>query len=148
MLSGQLDHLAAAYRGDGQRVAFLYVYLNERSRQDRPSGAQGPRDPSAGLEERRRRVRELAGVRELPFPCAFDDDDGGAEKAYDARPQRLVVIGADGRVAFDAGHGKLSIWDMDEVRRHLEDALHREDRTLPHTEARATPGPSGRNGSS
>jgi hypothetical protein len=141
-----LDHLAALYRGEGQRVDFLYVYLTGGAGGGRPTGAPSGHAPDVGPEETRRRVRELPGPRKLPFPCAFDDD-GRVARAYGAWPQRLVVIGADGRVAYDAGEGLLP-WDMAEVRRHLEGALLYAGQTPLRAECGRPSRPSGENGSS
>jgi hypothetical protein len=60
-----------------------------------------------------------------PFPTLFDAD-GEVERAYDAYPKRLVVVGSDGRVVYDGGRGTgggPSEWDLREVETHIRTAL-------------------------
>jgi len=53
----------------------------------------------------------------------LDGEDERVEKLYDAWPRRLVIVGVDGRVAFDAGHGLTQPWDLVEIDRHLRATL-------------------------
>ena len=50
----------------------------------------------------------------------------GGESAYQAFPQRLVIVGTDGLIDFDGGWGSKggpSDWDLEEVEKHLRAAL-------------------------
>ena len=49
----------------------------------------------------------------------LDGEDERVEKLYDAWPRRLVIVDANGRVAFDAGHGIKKPWDVREIERQL-----------------------------
>jgi hypothetical protein len=62
--------------------------------------------PGQGGPERARRVRQALQAHGMTIPAVLDTEGTReAERAYDAFPKRLVVVGADGRVALDAGHG-------------------------------------------
>ena len=83
-----------------------------------------PRPGELARDARLRLVREAADLRKLPF-VVLVDVDGDAERAFDAYPKRLVVVGADGGIAYDGGRGaKLgpSAWDLGAVEAHLRAA--------------------------
>jgi hypothetical protein len=76
-------------------------------------------------QERLRFIHKGLEVFRIPFPCLLDED-GEVERAYEAFPQRLMIVGVDGRVVFDAGWGSKggpSDWDLEEVERHLRAAF-------------------------
>jgi hypothetical protein len=119
----QLDavvRLHDAYQG---RAAFVLVYVTEAPHALPELGALAVGGPTTGPAEavRRQRIAKGLEVFHVPFPCALDED-GQTELAYRAFPQRLVLLGADGRVVYDTGGGT-GQWNLGEVRGKLRAAL-------------------------
>lgn len=98
---GRLAELSEAYRG---RARFYLVYIAEA----------GHRLPFPSPEGGRLgRVRKGLEFFRVPFPCLLAPPDSQAEKDYDPWPTRLVLVGADGLVALDAGRGvRRPPWDL------------------------------------
>ena len=61
----------------------------------------------------------------LETPALVDEMDDAVAKAYAAMPERLYLIGADGRVAYKGGMGPMFFrpaeWEV-RIREHLEPA--------------------------
>jgi hypothetical protein len=57
------------------------------------------------------------------LPTVLDSDDFAAMWAYDAFPNRLLCIGKDGKIAFDAGKTLSTSWDLEAVARFLDSWL-------------------------
>jgi len=57
------------------------------------------------LEERRQQARETAERLSLSLPVLVDEMDNRANAAFAAWPERLVVVGADGRIAYPGKPG-------------------------------------------
>ncbi len=57
------------------------------------------------LEERRTQALETAERLGLSLPLLLDEMDDRASRAFAAWPERLVVVGADGRVAHPGSPG-------------------------------------------
>jgi peroxiredoxin len=102
----ELDRLQRVYGG---RAAFLFVYLREAHGLPRAWRSRTPREYA----------RHLVAEQKLTIPCLFDEG-GAVAKAYDAWPKRLVVVGTDGRIALDGGHGIPDEWDLSEVEAWLQ----------------------------
>lgn len=56
-------------------------------------------------DERRRAAKVLVERLKYRVPVAIDPIDGRAEKAFAAWPERIYVIGRDGRVLFKGDMG-------------------------------------------
>jgi len=122
----ELRELHAAYAED---VAFYVVYIREAHALDSrfPSGGgENPilEDPRT-LAER----RAVAGVcmAELDLgelPALVDGLDDAVSTAYAAWPDRLYLVGADGRIAYHGGRGPFG-FDPDGLERAIVDALRR-----------------------
>jgi hypothetical protein len=105
--AGLLEELHQTYR---RRAAFLFVHL-------RQAGAVPAAGPPGDPHES---VRQALASLPLTMPCVLDGAHGDAERWYQAGPQRLVIVGADGRIALDAGRG-LYGWDLAEVEDWLKE---------------------------
>jgi hypothetical protein len=100
--AGPLEELYRTYQG---RAAFLFVHLRET----------GPDPPTGPPDDPRERVREALASYPLTMPCVLETASGDTQSFYRAWPQRLVVVGVDGRYALDAGRGLPNGWDLAEV---------------------------------
>jgi hypothetical protein len=104
---GELEELYARYGGE---VAFFIVYIREAHPEDgwvleeNRAEAVAVADP-VSLEERAE-VAEACVVRlRTRIPVLLDDVDDAVALAYGGWPDRLYLIGRDGRVAFQGDRG-------------------------------------------
>ena len=94
----------------GDRVAFRMVYIAEAHASDVWQVVANERDEiiyanPTNLDERNQVA--VACVRNLNvgFPAVVDGMDNSVETAYTAWPDRLVVVDAEGKVAYKSGVG-------------------------------------------
>jgi hypothetical protein len=110
----------------GAQADFLVVYIREAHAVDsewpmREEGQPVIEQP-LDLHERRAAAEACLGTLTLhPLPAVLDEMDDAVSSAWEAWPDRLVLIDAKGRVAFRGGPGPFG-FDADE----LEAALRRE----------------------
>src|SRR5262245_1106303 len=98
------------YRDCGDRASFLFVYIHEAHPSD---GWQMPANQEQGVafEQPRtfERRAEIAGkcceALKLSMPCVVDTLDNRVDEAYAAWPERIFIIGADGRIAYAGEQG-------------------------------------------
>ncbi len=57
------------------------------------------------LQARIGNAQSCSTLLQVPFPLLIDGEDNATLAAYGAWPNRLVVVGKDGRVAWDSGEG-------------------------------------------
>jgi hypothetical protein len=99
--------MAKRYEG---RVPFLLVYVREAHPVD---GRQAPQNVRQGILVESAKTmadREATAdvcIRQLDirFPTLVDRMDNTVELAYAGWPDRLYLVGADGRVAYKSGPG-------------------------------------------
>lgn len=65
---------------------------------------RNPADPKT-LEEREGIAGDCIKSMKLTIPFLIDDMDDTANKGYAAWPDRIYVVGKDGKVAYKAGQG-------------------------------------------
>jgi hypothetical protein len=102
-----LNRLYERYR---DRADFWIVYVREAHPKD---GWQVPQNVAQGvtiaapktLEERERAAMECQAHLELKIPILIDGMDDAVEKAYSGWPDRIYVVGRDGRIAYKGGPG-------------------------------------------
>jgi hypothetical protein len=93
-------------------VQFFVVYIREAHPLDgrSPMGGNGApivEDP-VNLGERNEVARVCMTKLALdPIPALVDGIDDAVEKAYAAHPDRLYLVGRDGRIAFRGGPGPM-----------------------------------------
>jgi hypothetical protein len=114
-----LGALEELYDRHGDRVAFLVVYIREAHPEDgwvlmdnRREGI-AIADP-ASAEERAGAATACAARLRTRIPVAVDGLDDAVARAYGGWPDRLYLIGRDGRVAFQGGEGPFG-FDPDEL---------------------------------
>jgi hypothetical protein len=102
------------------RAEFLFVYISEGPHRSTPlPRAARPMPPSTGEGARWWRVRWYEEEAGGDLTWMLDGEDERVETLYKAWPRRLVIVRADGRVAFDAGNGLRKPWDIAEIAKQL-----------------------------
>jgi hypothetical protein len=94
----------------GDRVAFFVVYIKEAHPEngwvlsDNRDEGIAVADPAS--EPQRAEVAEACAARlEIRMPVLLDALDDEAARRYGGWPDRLYLIGRDGRVAYQGGEG-------------------------------------------
>jgi hypothetical protein len=105
-----LGALEEQHRRYGDRVAYLIVYIREAHPEDgwvleenRAAGV-AVADPRM-LSERAEVAATCALELETTIPMLLDDTDDAAASAYGGWPDRLYLIDAAGRIAYQGGEG-------------------------------------------
>ena len=104
---GELEEL---YERHGDAVAFFVVYVREAHPEDGWVLADNRReeirlaDPTS-LDERADAAEACALRLRTRIPILLDDVDDAVATAYGGWPDRLYLIGRDGRIAFQGGEG-------------------------------------------
>ena len=104
---GELEELHDRH---GDEVAFFIVYIREAHPEDGWVLADNRRaeialvDPTS-LEERAAAADACVVRLRTRIPVLLDDVDDAVALAYGGWPDRLYLIGRDGRVAFQGGRG-------------------------------------------
>jgi hypothetical protein len=94
-----LGALQDLYEHHGDRVAFFIVYIKEAHPED-----GWVVDPSSGDE--RAEVANACVVRSaIRMPVLLDSMDNVVASAYGGWPDRLYLVGRDGRIAFQGEMG-------------------------------------------
>ena len=104
---GELEEL---YDRHGDEVAFFIVYIREAHPEDGWVLADNRREEIAlvdptSLEERAAAAEACVVRLETRIPVLVDDVDDAVALAYGGWPDRLYLIGRDGRVAFQGEVG-------------------------------------------
>ncbi|HZQ82427.1 MAG TPA: deiodinase-like protein [Gaiellaceae bacterium] len=102
-----MERIAARF---DDRVSFLVVYIREAHPEEgwilpenRRSGIAVNEPTTIG--ERRAVAQTCAAKLELTIPAVIDEIDNAVASAYGGWPDRLYLIGTDGRIAFQGGEG-------------------------------------------
>jgi hypothetical protein len=104
---GELEKLYAQHR---DRVAFFVVYIREAHPEDgwvlTDNRDAGIAQVDPATSEEREQVAETCAVRlEMSIPMLVDGLDDEVARRYGGWPDRLYLIGRDGRIAFQGGEG-------------------------------------------
>lgn len=57
------------------------------------------------VAERLRNLRQFVSLTRLSMPAVIDDEHNSVKRAYAAWPDRLYVVGADGKIAYKGRPG-------------------------------------------
>jgi hypothetical protein len=104
---GELEEL---YDRHGDEVAFFIVYIREAHPEDgwvlqaNREEEIALADP-VSLDERAAAASACAARVRTRIPTLLDDVDDAVASAYGGWPDRLYLVGRDGRVAFQGGRG-------------------------------------------
>jgi hypothetical protein len=111
-------------------VEFLVVYISEAhpgSIVAVPKKGGGTElqiiPPTTTVDERLRNLRQFAEVVGLTIPAVVDSEDDAAKRAYAGWPDRIYVVGVDGKIAYKGAPGpsgfkvpELAEWLRENVR--------------------------------
>jgi len=80
------------------------------------------------FEERETVAQACSLDLHMPMPVLIEDIDNAIDEAYGAAPERLYLVGADGRVAYHGGAGP-HFFDLDAWAQAIEACV----KTASHT---------------
>ena len=106
------------------------MYIREAHAIDSRSpsgGGENPilEDPLTLAERRAVAGRCMASLELVALPALVDELDDAANRAYAAWPDRLYLVGKDGRIAYQGGRGPFG-FDPDELEAAIQAHLDRE----------------------
>ena len=104
------------------RVQFLVVYIKEAHPADDWPMVVSKRiryvkDPES-IFERFQVASTCVRDLDISIPCLIDDMENTAARAYKSHPDRLDVVGKDGKIAYHGGPGPMGFKPA-----HMEQAL-------------------------
>lgn len=108
MQAGRLQELYDRYK---DRVQFFIVYIHEAHAADgrspirvNTSKLEWISEPKSAFE-RFQVANTCIEDLKLTIPCLLDDMENATDKAYSGWPDRLYLVGKDGRIAFQGRPG-------------------------------------------
>ena len=92
-------------------MEFLLIYIREAHPADGWSMQVNPRlryvkQPVTSMQ-RLQVANSCVADLQISIPCLIDSMDNATMEAYNALPDRLYLIGKDGRIAFKGRHGPI-----------------------------------------
>ena len=121
---GELERLHAHY---GDRVDFFIVYIKEAHPEDGWILEEN-REEGIALDDPRTAAERADAAAtcvlrlQTTIPVLLDDEENTAAAAYGGWPDRLYLVGSDGRVAYQGEEGPFG-FRPDELERAIEGAL-------------------------
>ena len=111
-----LQKLYAKYKAN---VDFYWVYVKEAH----PTGSRRPAKhieiaQPATFDKRKEVANQCSGEIKLAMPMVIDDMKNSVATAYNALPDRLFVLGADGKIAYRGERGPRG-FKVDEMEKAL-----------------------------
>ena len=115
------------YKQFRDQVEFFLVYVQEAHPID---GWQTESNVTEGIlfrqhksfEEREEVANTCSLELHIPLPILIEEMDNGIDEGYGAAPERLYLIGTDGRVAYQGGAGP-HFFDLEEWKQAIEICL-------------------------
>lgn len=113
-------------------MEFLTVYISEAHPEDEWQMESNVKEQIVfkqprTFDERRTAAALLVDRLKYRAPLAIDSLSGEAERAYGAWPERIYIIGTDGRIAYKGDMGPFG-FHPDEAEKELARLLGRSDR--------------------
>ncbi len=112
-------------------VQFFVVYIREvhaiDSRSPRGGGGMPIMEDPINIKERRQAAETCMTKLALePIPALVDNMDDAVSQAYQGFPDRLYLIGRDGRISFQGGPGPFG-FIPDELEEAIQKELNKKD---------------------
>ena len=105
------------------QVDFYFIYIKEAHPIDSPRPNRKYKVEQPKTFERRQEVAaECCKELELTLPVLVDDMKDSVAKAYSAMPDRLFILGADGKIAYRGERGPRG-FKVDEMEQELSGML-------------------------
>ena len=122
-----MERLEQIYRTYQHQVEFFVVYVQEAHPTD---GWQTESNISENVlfrqhqnyDEREEVAQTCSIDLHIDLPILIEEMDNAIDEAYGAAPERLYLIGADGKVAYQGGAGP-HFFDLDEWEHAIEACL-------------------------
>lgn len=115
----RLQEVYKKYKG---KADFFWVYVREAH----PVGSRRPArhveiEQAKTFSERKATATQCSGEIKLPMPMVIDDMENSVAKAYNALPDRIFILGADGKIAYrgDRGPRGFKVDEMAEALKRL-----------------------------
>jgi len=94
----------------GKQAAFYVVYIREAHPTDGRQVRSNLRDQiffeqPTTFDSRTEVAKMMCTKLKISIPCIIDGIDNKVGKAYAAAPDRLYVVGVDGKIVFKGGRG-------------------------------------------
>jgi hypothetical protein len=117
------------YQSYKDRAAFLLIYIRE-AHPDSVLFVTGPDGgkklqivpQTSSTAERLKNLEQCVSLLQLTMPALIDSDDNVVNRAYAAWPDRLYIVGVDGRIAYKAAPGPFG-FKPPEIEAWLKDNL-------------------------
>ena len=98
------------YEKYGDEVAFFMVYIKEAHPTDGRQSQANVREQilikqPKSLEERKEVAEKMCSILKIKLPPLVDTIDDKTNKAYAASPDRLYLVGVDGKVVYKGDRG-------------------------------------------
>ena len=127
-----MSAIEALYERFRHEVAFVVVYIREAHPEDGWVVIDNREDNIRVFDpttdaERRRTVESCAARLPVRIPVVIDGIEDGVAAAYGAWPDRLYLVGRDGRIAFQGGTGPFGFLP-EELEAAIEEELDRHAR--------------------
>jgi len=115
--------LTSIYEANKDRVEFFIVYIREAHALDSrsPSSFKMIEDP-VSFGERKQVAGQCVAELHMPMPAVVDGLDDKVNEAYGAWPDRLYLVGVDGKIAYAGGRGPF-LFSADELEAAIEAEL-------------------------
>ena len=107
------------------RIEFFVVYVQEAHPTDGWQVESNIKDDvfyrqHQSLDEREEAAQSCTIGLDISIPILVEEMDNAIDEAYGAAPERLYLIGKDGRVAYHGGAGP-HFFDLDELDEAIQD---------------------------
>ena len=107
------------------RIEFFVVYVQEAHPTDGWQVESNIKDDvfyrqHQSLDEREEAAQSCTIGLHISIPILVEEMDNAIDEAYGAAPERLYLIGKDGRVAYHGGAGP-PFFDLDELDEAIQD---------------------------
>jgi len=107
------------------RIEFFVVYVQEAHPTDGWQVESNIKDDvfyrqHQSLDEREEAAQSCTIGLHISIPTLVEEMDNAIDEAYGAAPERLYLIGKDGRVAYHGGAGP-HFFDLDELDEAIQD---------------------------
>lgn len=115
--------LQKVYDAFHNRADFYWIYVREAHASDGPRPARHVEIAQPKTFADRQNVAGACSTQlKLTIPMVVDDMDDTVARAYNALPDRLFLIGADGKIAYRGDRGPRG-FKVDELKEALESIL-------------------------